>query len=87
MIPVAQCSMLCKRYKQTSVGYYCEAFGDKPIPNEIGMNEFDHTKPYPGDNGLRFEPNPDFEGAEKYQKGLFEPEEIDPEDIGKVPAE
>lgn len=32
----------------------CKAF--KEIPHEIWVNEIDHTKPYPGDNGIRFEP-------------------------------
>lgn len=26
------------------------------IPLEIFRGEFDHTKPYPGDNGIRYEP-------------------------------
>ena len=35
--------------------FRCEAFGpDVEIPREIIANEFDHEKPYPGDNGLRF---------------------------------
>ena len=33
----------------------CEAF-PQGIPEEIWVGEFDHTKPYPGDNGIRFEP-------------------------------
>ena len=27
------------------------------IPYEIISGQFDHTKPYPGDNGIRFEQN------------------------------
>ena len=33
----------------------CDAFPDK-IPDQIWLGENDHTKPYPGDNGIRFEP-------------------------------
>ena len=33
----------------------CEAF-PSGIPEEILRGEFDHTRPYPGDNGLRYVP-------------------------------
>jgi hypothetical protein len=36
-------------------GMTCDAFIDG-IPVEIFTNEHDHRKPYPGDNGIRFEP-------------------------------
>ena len=32
----------------------CDAFPDG-IPWPIQLGEFDHTKPYPGDHGLRYE--------------------------------
>ncbi len=35
--------------------FTCKAFPDG-IPDEILFNEADHTKPYKGDNGIRFEP-------------------------------
>ena len=43
----------CKRhtYKQ---GKTCPAF-PKGIPDPIWTGENDHRKPYPGDNGIRFE--------------------------------
>jgi len=33
----------------------CRAF-KKKIPLDIVKNEYDHTKPYKGDNGITFEP-------------------------------
>jgi hypothetical protein len=31
----------------------CKAFHDR-IPDDILLGKNDHTKPYPGDNGVRF---------------------------------
>ena len=42
----------CKHYKDE---YKCDAY-IKKIPLEIFTGEHDHTKPYKGDNGIRFEP-------------------------------
>lgn len=35
-------------------GHRCAAFPDR-IPDAIWKGENDHTQPYPGDNGIRFE--------------------------------
>ena len=32
---------------------YCEAFPDR-VPNDIYVGQFDHRRPYPGDNGIRY---------------------------------
>jgi len=42
----------CKHYLGLSE---CEAFPDG-IPEQIITGEHDHTEPYPGDSGIRFEP-------------------------------
>jgi len=34
----------------------CKAF-PHGIPDEIFFDAFDHRKPFPGDNGVRFEPS------------------------------
>lgn len=34
---------------------HCKAFSEG-IPTEILSDSFDHTNPFPGDNGIRFEP-------------------------------
>lgn len=41
----------CKHY----LGIFrCEAYPDRDIPDAIMLGEHDHTKPFPGDNGIRF---------------------------------
>jgi hypothetical protein len=35
----------------------CEAFPGQ-IPMSIQMGSYDHRHPWPGDNGIRFEPKP-----------------------------
>ena len=53
-LTVNQC-ISCKHWIR---GQRCHAFeGD--IPKEITWAEFDHTKPHPLDNGLRYEEAPD----------------------------
>jgi len=42
---------ICKHYLNLGK---CEAFPEK-IPDVIFSGEFDHSKPYEGDNGIRFE--------------------------------
>ena len=48
--------MRCEICKHFRFPWYCEAFKDKPIPEEIYVDGFDHRKPYKGDNGIQFEP-------------------------------
>jgi hypothetical protein len=50
---------------------YCKNIGNWPrggclafpsgVPKEISSGRFDHRKPFPGDNGIRFELNPEME--------------------------
>ena len=62
----SQCSM-CVNYigvhqdgfDETSERHICTAFGSEHlngIPKKIMMGIHDHREPYPGDNGIRFEP-------------------------------
>lgn len=56
MTETSQC-FDCKHFKvdQVTRTYVCKAFPDG-IPADIKFNQVDHTKPYKGDNGIRFEP-------------------------------
>ena len=49
---VKQCNSCIHRVEYSSK---CAAF-PKGIPDEILLGDFDHQNPYPGDNGIRFEP-------------------------------
>ena len=42
----------------------CKAFPDG-IPEKILTGEHDHTKPFKGDNGIRFEPIEDLTNSNK----------------------
>ena len=45
--------LLCKHLNKDGIS--CNAFPDA-IPQDILANVFDHRKPWPGDNGILFEP-------------------------------
>lgn len=53
----AQCNKCIHRnaYRLNLKSVHCDAFLNSEIPDEIISNKFDHTKPYPGDNGILFE--------------------------------
>lgn len=42
----------CKHFRGL---FHCDAFPDR-IPQAIIESEHDHTKPYPGDHGIQFDP-------------------------------
>jgi len=52
----AQC-FICVHLFSDRLKLRCLAF-PSGIPAEIITGEFDHTKPYPGDRGIRFSPEP-----------------------------
>lgn len=52
ILVVPQC-FLCRHYARART---CVAYPNESIPFEIIQNRFRHTKSYPGDNGIRFEP-------------------------------
>jgi hypothetical protein len=49
----------CKHFEGP---WQCAAF--KRIPDEIAFEGLPHTTPYPGDNGIRFEPRPNVPAGE-----------------------
>jgi len=60
-MPVSNQCPLCAHY----VGdLSCEAFPDG-IPVAILQGDYDHSDPYPGDNGIQFEPIGETPTAEK----------------------
>ena len=50
-MPISNQCLTCRHYH---LGGACDAF--KKIPSEIVTGEVDHREPYPGDNGIRWEP-------------------------------
>ena len=46
---------ICNRCRHCRGYGKCAAFPDR-IPDAILNGEHDHREPYPGDNGIRFEP-------------------------------
>lgn len=58
MIQTAQC-LGCAHYRRGSKvrGGSCEAY-PQGIPHEIYSNKVRHDAPYPGDNGIMFDPAP-----------------------------
>ncbi len=53
---IPQYSTVCAYCKHATGFRQCSAFGEKPIPLAIWNGENDHRSPFPGDNGIRFEP-------------------------------
>lgn len=53
-------SQQCQTCVEHLTGYgICRAFPDG-IPPEIATGEHDHTKPFPGDQGIRYKQAPEF---------------------------
>ena len=46
-------------------GFFCSAYpSGEGVPMDILTNDHDHTTPYPGDNGITFEPKEREDGLE-----------------------
>lgn len=50
---IAPICLLCK-HLLNGEKFACKAFAE--IPDDIIFSRFDHRQPYPGDNGIQFEP-------------------------------
>lgn len=55
VIRVPQCER-CKYFHGDISKAHCDAFRERFIPDAILLGNHDHREPYPGDNGIRFEP-------------------------------
>jgi hypothetical protein len=51
----------CKHYRGI---FRCDAYPDRDIPDAIFTGEHDHTKPFEGDQGIRFSRRPLLEGED-----------------------
>jgi hypothetical protein len=53
--PMPMCFDCKHRTSNSGEKLSCEAFPNG-VPTEIAVGSWDHHKPYPGDNGIQFEP-------------------------------
>ena len=58
MCSLASNCPFCRHIREREAGMlWCAAF-PQGIPERILGGEIDHTRPYPGDHGFRFDPDP-----------------------------
>jgi len=51
--------LMCTHYRKDKK---CNAFPEG-IPHEIWVLQVFHTKPYPGDNGIKYKPLPEYDNS------------------------
>lgn len=59
----------CAVCKHRLPGSFCKAFPGG-IPRALLSGDHDHRQPYPGDNGITFEPDPGFKHPEEARLDL-----------------
>jgi hypothetical protein len=55
IVPVPLCNECRYWHRENFEGFTCDAFPGG-VPEAIIRSEHDHREPYPGDNGIRYEP-------------------------------
>lgn len=51
------CCAFCQRLRLSATGAWCCPAFPREIPSPLLDGEADHRRPYPGDQGIRFEPD------------------------------
>ena len=61
MYPITSQCLICRHFDDDNNRNHCKAFPDG-IPSIIFAGIDDHSRPFPGDNGIQFEPLDEYVG-------------------------